>query len=255
MDEPVAANPEKSNVMIVFGATGGIGSALCRMLRNRGNQLLLVARTAETVETLAAELDAVGLVADATQFTDVDRVFDEAMNRFAKIDGVANCVGSLLLKPAHNTSEVEYAQTIAASLTSAFAVCRAAGRTMTAGGSVVLVASAAALAGIPNHEAIAAAKAGIVGLTMSAAATYASKRIRFNAVAPGLTRTPLTTRLTANEVSERASRAMHPLGRLGETADVARAMSWFLDPANNWVTGQVLAVDGGLSSLRAPVRA
>jgi NAD(P)-dependent dehydrogenase (short-subunit alcohol dehydrogenase family) len=120
----------------------------------------------------------------------------------------------------------------------------------TDGGSVVLVSSAAARIGLANHEAIAAAKAGLIGLTLSAAATYARQRIRFNAVAPGLVRTPLTRGLVSSELAEKASVAMHPLGRLGEPDDVARAIAWLLDPDQGWITGQVLGVDGGLADIR-----
>jgi len=121
---------------------------------------------------------------------------------------------------------------------------------MTDGGSVVLVSTAAARTGIANHEAIAAAKGGVQGLMLSAAATYAARGLRFNCVAPGLTRTPLAAKIIASEASEKASLAMHALGRLGEPGDVARAIYWLLDPANDWVTGQILGVDGGLANVR-----
>jgi 3-oxoacyl-[acyl-carrier protein] reductase len=167
---------------------------------------------------------------------------------------VANCVGSLLLKPAHLTSETDFAETVAANLTSAFAAVRAGARAMTkTGGSIVLVSSVAARVGLPNHDAIAAAKAGIIGLTLSAAATYARQRIRVNCVAPGLVRTPLTKRFTESEVALKASVNMHPLGRIGEPSDVASAMAWLLDAEQSWVTGQVIGIDGGLGSLRVAV--
>jgi NAD(P)-dependent dehydrogenase (short-subunit alcohol dehydrogenase family) len=120
---------------------------------------------------------------------------------------------------------------------------------------VVLISSAAAMEGLANHEAIAAAKAGILGLTLSAAASYAGQNLRVNAVAPGLTETPLTAALTGNETSRRVSEAMHALGRLGKPEDIARAIVFLLDPANNWITGQVLAVDGGLSRVRPKMKA
>jgi NAD(P)-dependent dehydrogenase (short-subunit alcohol dehydrogenase family) len=115
---------------------------------------------------------------------------------------------------------------------------------------VVLVSSAAARVGLANHEAIAAAKAGIMGLVLSAAATYARQKIRFNAVAPGLVRTPLAAGLVSSELAEKASIGMHPLGRLGEPGDVARAIVWLLDPAQSWVTAQVIGVDGGLADVK-----
>jgi len=114
--------------------------------------------------------------------------------------------------------------------------CRTAGARamMRTGGSIVLVSSAAARIGLANHEAIAAAKSGVIGLTLAAAILWA-RGIRVNCVAPGLVRTPLTARLTANETSLKASEAMHALGRIGEPADVAPRWR-ALDSAQGWVT-------------------
>jgi 3-oxoacyl-[acyl-carrier protein] reductase len=117
------------------------------------------------------------------------------------------------------------------------------------GGAIALVASAAACVGLASHEAIAAAKAGVIGLVRAAGATYASHGIRVNCVAPGLVRTPLTELLTHGRNLE-ASLRMHPLGRLGEPADIAGALAFLLAPEHAWITGQVLGVDGGLATLR-----
>jgi NAD(P)-dependent dehydrogenase (short-subunit alcohol dehydrogenase family) len=122
------------------------------------------------------------------------------------------------------------------------------------GGAIVLISSAAARTGIPNHEAIAAAKGGVLALTLSAAATYARYNIRVNCVAPGLVDSPLAARITASDAARKASAAMHPLGRIGHPDDVAAAIEWLLDPHNTWTTGQVIGVDGGLASLRAQTR-
>ena len=122
---------------------------------------------------------------------------------------------------------------------------------------MVLVSSAAATIGMPNHEAIAAAKAGIEGLVRSAAATYAGSSIRFNAVAPGLVKSKMTERLWNNETTASNSIQMHALGRLGEPDDIAAAIDWLLSTESSWITGQVLGVDGGLASVlpRRTVRA
>ena len=107
----------------------------------------------------------------------------------------------------------------------------------------------------PLHEAIAAAGVRPMMPALAAAASYAGNNLRFNAVAPGLTETPLAQPLTANESARRLSEAMHALGRLGQPADIARAIVFLLDPANSWITGQVLAVDGGLSRVRPRMKA
>jgi NAD(P)-dependent dehydrogenase (short-subunit alcohol dehydrogenase family) len=203
------------------------------------------------LEELGSELKAPTISIDGIGSDPFEQCLEAAKVEHGDVTGVANCIGSLLLKPAHRTSTDEWDETIAANLGSAFAAVRAASQTMRqTGGSVVLVSSAAALTGLPNHEAIAAAKAGIVGLTRSAAASYASAGLRFNAVAPGLVRTKMTQQLWSNGATAAGSTAMHPLGRLGEPEDVASLIAWLLDPANDWITGQVIGVDGGLAHLR-----
>ena len=235
---------------VILGATGGVGSALCRRLSARGARLTVAARDCQRTRAFAAELGAHAVPTDATCAAHVDRCFAAALEHHGRIDGVVNCVGSVLLKPAHLTTDDEWGAVLAANLTSAFLTVRAAVRAMTpAGGSVVLVSSAAARLGLANHEAIAAAKAGVQGLVLSAAASYAGRGIRVNAVAPGLVRTPLTARFIANEATLKASTALHALGRIGEPDDVASAIEWLLD--QTWVTGQILGVDGGLATVRS----
>jgi NAD(P)-dependent dehydrogenase (short-subunit alcohol dehydrogenase family) len=237
--------------VLVLGAAGGIGSALSRRLAAAGTRLVLAGRDGARLEALASETGGTPVVADATKPLEVEAAAARAVEAHGRLDGLANCVGSILLKPAHLTSEEEWDAVVATNLKSAYAAVRAAARAMTAGGSVVLVSSAAARLGLANHEAIAAAKAGVIGLALSAAATYAAKGIRVNAVAPGLVRTPMTARITGNETALKASTALHALGRVGEPEDVASAIAWLLDPAQAWVTGQVIGVDGGLATLRS----
>ena len=242
-------------VHLVLGASGGIGAPLARRLASRGDRLVLAARTPGPLEELASELggppDAIPAVVDVTDGEAVAELVGRVRKEHGRLDGLALCVGSILLAPAHRTTPEQFDEVLRLNLGSAFHVVRAAGQHLRKGGaSVVLVSSAAARAGLPNHEAIAAAKAGVEGLARSAAATYASRGLRVNVVAPGLVDTPLAAPVTGTPASLEASRAMHPLGRIGAPEEVASAVAWLLDPEQAWVTGQVLGVDGGLATVR-----
>jgi NAD(P)-dependent dehydrogenase (short-subunit alcohol dehydrogenase family) len=249
--------PTGTPTYAVVGATGGIGSELCRTLAACGANLFLGARTEARLEALTLELRKSHRCAvhafplDATNSEEVDLFFAKAVETYGSVQGATNLVGSILLKPAHQTNDYEFGDTLMLNLNTAFYVLRAAARAMLpTGGSIVLASSVAAKIGLVNHEAIAAAKGGVNGLVLAAAATYASKGIRVNAVAPALVRTPLAEKITGNELALKASTAMHPLGRIGEPADVATAVAWLLDPQTTWVTGQILSLDGGMSSVK-----
>lgn len=239
--------------VLILGGTGGIGAALARRLHAEGCRLVLAARDPQKLAALGAELGATTLEADATDAAAVDAAVARAVELHGRLDGAANCVGSILLKPAHLTSPDEFSRTIALNLTTAFNLVRAAAKVMVRqnSGNIALVSSVAAQRGLVSHEAIAAAKAGVEALARSAAASYARQGVRVNCVAPGLVRTPLAAALTANEAALKASTALHPLGRIGEPDEVAAALAWLLHPAQGWITGQVLGVDGGMAHVQA----
>jgi len=214
---------------------------------------VLAARNEARLKDCANELAARAVVMEATHSTSVNSAMDSSLGESGRLLGVVNCVGSIQLKPAHLTTDEEWRSILDTNLTSSFLLLREAVRRMmtTGGGSIVFCSTVAAQRGLFNHEAIAAAKAGVEGLTRSAAATYARYQVRVNCVAPGLVQTPLSQFLTANEAARKASVAMHPLGRLGEPGDIASAICWLLSPEQSWVTGQVLHVDGGLATVQA----
>jgi NAD(P)-dependent dehydrogenase (short-subunit alcohol dehydrogenase family) len=245
--------PSSPSLVFVIGAAGGIGSALCRRLAARGAKLVLAGRNAETLRALASEVGGDVVPLDARDFDAVSAAVNATVERHGRLDGAVNLAGSIVLKAAHATSAQDWDDVIATNLRTAFALVRAVAPVMgrAGGGSVVLMSSAAARVGLANHDALAAAKAGVTGLALSAAATYAPRGVRINVVAPGLVRTPLAARLVSSEASLKASESMHALGRIGEPEDVASLLDWLLDPAQRWVTGQVFGVDGGLSTLRA----
>lgn len=242
-------------VYLILGATGGIGTALTRKLAPSAD-LVLGARTDSDLRALADETGATAHPLDATHYDEVQGLVDAAVEQHGRIDGAVNLVGSILLKPAHLTSTDEFDETVALNLNTAFHLVKASTRVMQRnkapeGGSIVLMSSVAARLGLANHEAIAAAKGGVEGLTRAAAASYAPRQIRVNAVAPGLVRTPMSERLTSSEAAEKASAQMHALGRIGEPDDLVEALHLLLDRERSaWVTGQVLSVDGGFATVR-----
>lgn len=235
---------------LLVGGGGDIGQALAERLRARGESVALAGRPSERLEAAGQRFDVTPLHLDAAQPEEVERVARQVAEEQG-LTSITNLVGSILLKAAHMTSDQEFEETLRTNLYSAFGTVRAAAKLLRkTGGSVVLLSTAAARIGLPNHEAIAAAKGAVTSLALSAAATYSRYDIRVNVVAPGLVQTQLAEGITSNDASRKASLAMHPLNRLGEPKDVASAIDWLLNPEQSWLTGQVLGVDGGLSTLK-----
>ena len=241
-----------SQVIFVIGAGGGVGTALCKRLSDRGATVIGAGRSEESLRAVA-EYCATTLVLDATDADAVGNAVSTVAKEHGGLDGAVNLAGSILLKPAHSTSPDEFRQTIEQNLMTAFHLVRSVAQPMgrSGGGSVVLLTSAVAEHGYPAHEAISAAKAGVIGLARSAAASYAARGVRFNCVAPGLTETPLASQIFGSEPALKASLAMHADGKAGQPDQVASAIDFLLHADQAHVTGQVLAVDGGLSRVHA----
>lgn len=233
----------------VLGATGAVGQTVARSLHAQGAQLVLLARNAERLAALAAELGAEHqALSDAAPGTIRDALV--AASGDQPLTGIAHCIGSLLLKPARRTSVEEWDDVLQTNLSSAFGVTMAAPDLMKQGGSVVFCSSVAASLGLANHEAIAAAKAGLVGLARAASASNARRKLRFHCVAPALVDSQMTEAMLSRAGMRDAAAKQNPLGRIGTPEDVARAIVFLLDPANDWIAGQVLGVDGGFGVMR-----
>ena len=238
------------NSFVILGGNSDVAKSLAKSLRATGSNLLMTYRSADGAAQLEDEFSCLTAIATADDSASIDAGVEKALKQFGKVDGVVNCIGSVLLKPAHLTTDAEWHETLTTNLMSSFYLLRAAVKAMRkGGGSIVLISSAAAKIGLANHEAIGAAKAGIVGLALSAAATYAGRGIRVNTVSPGLVKSEITRKLWESEAAAAMSSQMHALGRLGEPDDIAKAVAWLLDPENSWITGQTISVDGGLSSV------
>ncbi len=245
-------NSVSGKVIIIGGITGGIGSNLASQLHSSGATVSGFARNPETTQGPHGSI----APCDATDPSQLEAYFDAIIAEQGPIDGYAHALGSIFIKPAHLTSPEDWHLTLQQNLTSAFYALRALTKRMQSAGkgSLVFFSSVAAQTGISNHEAIAAAKGGLEAMVRSAAATYASRGLRINAIAPTLTDTPLAKPLLGSEQMRQHSCKMHPLGQIGDASDIASLAAWLLSDSAKMVTGQTYVVDGGLASTVAKTR-
>lgn len=241
-----------NSIIIIGGISGGIGSALAKRLVKKGNVVVGFARDQKRLDDLQAEHPEIKTyVCDATDPEAVTATFDEIQSSYGKISAYVHAIGSIFLKPAHLTSDDDWNKTLQINLNSAFYALRAATTHMNkqSSGSCLFFSTSAARSGIANHEAIAAAKGGIEAMVRSAAATYASRNIRMNAIAPSLTDTPLAIPMTQNSKMLEATKKMHPLGDIAQPDDVASLAEWLISENAKFVTGQIYTLDGGITSI------
>ncbi|MBM3193587.1 MAG: SDR family oxidoreductase [Chlamydiae bacterium] len=236
-------------VYAIFGATGGIGSSLSKTLSSKADRVYLLGRDEKKLQALAQECEQPYMLVDATDENSVASCLEKIIEKEGKIDGVASLVGSVFIKPLQSTSQKEFEEILKINTVSSFCILKHALRLMQSG-SVVLSSSTASLIGLTHHEAIACAKSGVNGLVLSSAASYASKKIRVNAIAPGLTKTKQTAFITDSELALKTSLKLHPLGRIAAPEEVASLVAWLLSDESSFITAAVIPIDGGLSSIK-----
>jgi 3-oxoacyl-[acyl-carrier protein] reductase len=169
-----------------------------------------------------------------------------------QLHGLVYSVGSINLKPFHRLTQDDFLNDYKINVLGATQIIQLCLKALKASGeaSIVLYSSVAAKAGMPFHASIASAKAAIEGLTLALAAEFSPFKIRVNAIAPSLTDTPLAKNLLSTEEKREASAKRHPLNKIGTPDDIAFATQFLLSDHSSWVTGQIIGIDGGLSTLR-----
>tara|TARA_A100001011_G_scaffold11552_1_gene12659 strand:+ start:7509 stop:8249 length:741 start_codon:yes stop_codon:yes gene_type:complete len=244
--------------IVLTGAYGGIGKCVTLNLI-KDNNLYLGSRDVNKINALIDEcrievknnnfVD--GSYVDASNSESIKDFLEKANESLGSIDCIINCVGSLFLKPAHMTKEDDLEDVYKTNVFSCFYLLKHGVKFLKKnGGSLLFFSSAASKVGLRNHEAISSAKAAISGLVLSAASTYSSYNIRINALAPGLVDTPMTSNIVKNETSLKYSENLHGLKRIGKPKNLVPIIRSLIDKNSNWITGQTIFVDGGLSNVK-----
>ena len=237
-------------VAIVTGAAQGIGRAIAERFLKDGVSLVAIDRNREGLDSLAASAPSkiATAVLDVTADDAPGRALALAKERFGRLDILVNNAGIGNSKSVHLTTDAELDRFLNTNLRSVFRFTREALGAMSAGASIVHVASTFGLVGNPNAAPYAATKAALVGLTRQMAADYGPKGIRVNAVAPGVIHTPLTHERLDNPAFRRLMVDTTPFPRIGKPEDVADAVRFLCSSEAGFVNGHVLVVDGGWSA-------
>ncbi len=234
-----------SGKYIIFGATGSIGSSLAEKLSKDKADIHLVARNEEEVKPLAEKLDCSFTVANVLE----DGFIDKVKADVSEAKGVAYCIGSIDLKPVRMAKEEDFNKCMKLNLYSAVEVIKGFQDSLRKNkGSIVLFSTAAVHRGFTNHSIIASAKAAVEGLAISLAAEFAPN-IRVNCIAPSLTNSKIAQPMLKNSAVADGIAKAHPLKRIGEGQDSASLAKFLISEDSSWITGQVIAVDGGRSRL------
>lgn len=240
-----------SDTTIIVGGAGGIGSALARRIAASGGKVHLIGRNEAKVSALAAELGGSHAVADVLDGPALKSAVEAAGGI---VRGLAYAVGTINLKPVARLTDEDVDGDFRLNAVGALRAVQAALPALKAGGaetpsSVLLFSTVAVAQGFAAHASVAMAKGAVEGLTLALAAELAPQ-IRVNCVAPSLTRTPLAKTLTASETMSSAIAQLHAMQRLGEPDDIAAMGAFLMSREAGWITGQIIGIDGGRSSLR-----
>ena len=230
---------------VILGATGSIGSNLANKLYDSNENIHLVGRNADELKSLSDKLKCTYSIADVLE----DNFIENVKSEITDVKGIAYCVGSIDLKPFKMVKEDDFQKCMKLNLYSAVEIIKAYQDSLKNNkGSIILFSTVAAQRGFANHSIIASTKAAIEGLTISLAAEFAPN-IRVNCIAPSLTNSKISQPLLKNTIMAEGIAKAHPMKRIGEGKDAAAMAKFLLTEESSWITGQIIGVDGGRSSI------
>ncbi len=241
---------------IVAGGYGGIGTELCKALAYFGSNIVIAGRDGHKAEKLANEMrgegkKAIGLQCDATLVSDVNRLVQISVDRYGRIDILVNCIGAHIDSPAEEYREEDWDKVVNGNLKATFLLNQAVGKVMIhqKKGKIINFSSVRSQLGIRRgYLAYCSSKGGINMLTKQLASEWAKYNINVNAIAPTFIRTEQVAHYLGDKEFYESLITRVPLGRVGETFDLAGAVLFFASPASDFITGQILFIDGGITA-------
>ena len=232
---------------LIFGATGSIGTKLAEQLHKSNKDVHLIGRNEEDLQKLSAKLNCEYTILDIMK----DNISEFTKNEFqdTEISGLAYCVGSIDLKPLKNSKKEDFQKCLDLNFFPVIEIIKSIQENLKKNkGSIVLFSTVAVQKGFTNHAIISSAKGAIEGLTVSLAAEFAPN-IRVNCIAPTLTESKMSKNILKSKVMAEGIAKSHPMKRIGKPEDVASMAKFLLTDESPFITGQIIGVDGGKSSL------
>ena len=239
-------------VAVVVGGTSGIGLALTQGLASAGADVVPISRRADMVDQAAKSVESTGrkslrLTADALDRKALQGALDATLAAFSKVDILVNCAGITKRTPSLDVSDEEWDSILSTNLTGTFRACQVFGRAMIEKGygRIINIASLASFIGLHEVAAYTASKAGVAGLTRALAVEWGPRGVNVNAIAPGVFRTALNTRILDESGRGQEFLMRTPLKRFGRVEELAPACVFLASEGSSFVNGEVLTVDGG----------